>query len=169
MACVGRPTKYTPQRIARLLRSLAAGNTRRAACAAAGISTDTLATWLRDYPDFSAQITRAEDEAEAMYASVIERAAGGHEVTITRETTEPDADGLMVIKRTVETRREYDWRAAQFWLSRRRSDDWGDKTKLEHAGKVQVEDVSPDAAAARKLIALIREKPELLDGLGSDR
>ena len=60
----GRPTKYTEQTVAKLLDALRGGNTRRAACAVANISQDTLAVWLKDKPEFSDAVEKAEGEAE---------------------------------------------------------------------------------------------------------
>jgi len=43
----GRPTKYNEETETRITQALRAGNTRRAACAYAGISQDTFANWLK--------------------------------------------------------------------------------------------------------------------------
>jgi len=55
----GRPTKYTEQTVAKLLEALRGGNTRRASCAVASISQDTLAIWLKEKPEFSDAVEKA--------------------------------------------------------------------------------------------------------------
>ncbi len=98
----GQPTKYTPDRIARILEYLRDGNTRRASALASGISVDTFCTWLNLYPEFSEAVTRAEAEAEAaIVRTVIKAATAGQ------------------------------WGAATFWLERRRHEDGGKKDRIE--------------------------------------
>jgi hypothetical protein len=99
---VGRPTKYTAATIKKITDALKAGNTRTAAVGAAGIDYTTFCDWLRDYPQFSQAVIRAEHEAEAGYVEVLKKAA---------------ANG--------------DWRAAESWLKRRRREDWGDNVAID--------------------------------------
>src|SRR5262245_35285973 len=93
---MARPTKYTPERRQRLCDALAAGNTRRAACAVAGISDETLARWLGRYVDFVEAVQKAEGDAEQRYVAIIDRAA---------------QDGT--------------WQAAAWWLERRHAQAYG--------------------------------------------
>jgi hypothetical protein len=111
----GRPSKRTPETEERLFEALRGGCTRRAACAHAGITLQTLLNWEQaaidgdpDYFDFLDQLTRAEDQAEALFTSVILKAA------------------------------ERDWKAAESWLKRRRRDEWGDNVKQEVSGHLAV-------------------------------
>lgn len=97
---MARPTKRTPERETRLIEALRAGNTRRAACAYAGIDQDTLANWLRRWSDFSDLVQKAEADAEIRNVAIIQKAAS-------------------------ET-----WQAAAWWLERRRSADYKLKQEL---------------------------------------
>lgn len=106
-AKLGRKTKRTPEVEAKLFEALRLGCTRRAACAYAGIHAGTLCDWANDFPEFSEAITRAEDEAEAGFSIVIQRAAAN----------------------------EGDWKAAAWWLERRRKEDYSARQEVEHAGK----------------------------------
>ena len=96
MSRVGRPTKRTPERQQRLLSALAAGNTRTAACHYAGITRETLSSWLERFSEFSDAVKKAEADAEVRHVANIAKAA---------------ADGT--------------WQASAWWLERRRPLDFG--------------------------------------------
>jgi transposase-like protein len=98
---MARPTKRTPEREQRLLQAIRAGNTRRAACAYAGISDETLANWSRRSLDFLESLTRAEAESEVALVATIRQAA------------------------------QQDWRAAAHLLERRWPDTWGRRDKVD--------------------------------------
>ena len=95
----GRPTKYTEQTVAKLLEALRGGNTRRASCAVADISQDSLALWLRTYPEFAEAVEKAEGKAEASMVNVIKNAA---------DTT---------------------WQAAAWWLERKHKAEWSSRVE----------------------------------------
>lgn len=95
----GRPTKYSPEVVKRITDALRGGNTRRAACAAGSISQDTLAVWLRENPDFSDAVEKAEGEAELRNLAVIQDAT---------KTT---------------------WQAAAWWLERKHKQDWSSRVE----------------------------------------
>lgn len=84
------------------------GCTRRAACAWAGISDDTLRRWEIDDATVADDITRAENIAEAHMTMVLTKAAKG---------VESDS-----------------WRAAESWLKRRRKPDYGDNLATSTQG-----------------------------------
>lgn len=95
----GRPTKYSPEVVKRITDALRGGNTRRAACAVAGIDQSTLANWIKEYSDFSKAIEKAEGEAEAKMVSVIKLAS---------DTT---------------------WQAAAWWLERKHKAEWSSRVE----------------------------------------
>jgi hypothetical protein len=97
----GRPTKYNIERVQKIMNALSAGNTRRDSCAYAGISEDTFAAWLKDKPDFSDSIEKAEADAAVRNVSIIAKAA-----------------------------QEGTWQAAAWWLERRRKQDWAIRHEL---------------------------------------
>ncbi|CAB4150426.1 hypothetical protein UFOVP569_29 [uncultured Caudovirales phage] len=97
----GRPTKYNIERVQKIMNALSAGNTRRDSCAYAGISEDTFASWLKDKPDFSDSIEKAEADAAVRNVSIIAKAA-----------------------------QEGTWQAAAWWLERRRKQDWAIRHEL---------------------------------------
>ena len=59
----GRPSKYSPSVVDRLLASLAAGLTQKQACMACGICENTLAAWRKQYPDLEPRIESAREVA----------------------------------------------------------------------------------------------------------
>ena len=95
----GRPTKYSPDVVKHITDALRGGNTRRASCAVANISQDTLAVWLKEKPEFSDAIEKAEGEAEAKMVSVIKLAS---------DTT---------------------WQAAAWWLERKHKAEWSSRVE----------------------------------------
>jgi len=97
----GRISKYTPERVERIINALRAGNTRGAACHYGGIDHDTLLNWTKRYSEFSEAVSRAEGDAEVAHVANIAKAS-----------------------------REGDWRASAWWLERRRHEDWGRKDRI---------------------------------------
>ena len=71
----GRPTKYLPETVDRLIRAISVGTPLVHACKFAGISEDTLANWRKSYSDFSDAIKNAEGQAVVGWLAKIEVAA----------------------------------------------------------------------------------------------
>ena len=91
---MARPSKRTPELEEALLTSLRNGNTLGAACYAAGIVPETFSRWRQSDPALQAAVAAAESEAEARAVAAL-------------------ADAFLK-----------DWRAAAFWLTHRRRQDW---------------------------------------------
>ena len=49
---MARPSKYTPEREAKIVEALAAGNTRKTACQLAGITHTTFDRWMSHFVRF---------------------------------------------------------------------------------------------------------------------
>ena len=124
---VGRPTKFTTSRAARVLDGLRTGMTRGAACSEAEVKYITLYRWIKRHPAFAQQVEEAELAAEARFTAVIAKAAFGHQVTRTRTIEKSNGDHEIM----TDSYFEYDWRAAMEWLKRRRRDDWSDRQEIE--------------------------------------
>src|SRR5262245_46307205 len=71
----GRPTKYEPETIGRLLAALADGLNIKQACLAARIGQSTLSDWLERHPELEAQLAEARETARQKALAGI-RAAG---------------------------------------------------------------------------------------------
>lgn len=140
----GRRTKRTPQREKAILDGLRAGMTRVAAASRGEIHRETLDEWMDHFPTFSDAVTRAEAEAEARFTSTMAQAAAPHEVVETTTTQGPDG----TVTKTV-IRREFDWRAAESWLKRRRRADWGDNQEV--TGTLAVGTMNLDSADETEL------------------
>ena len=85
-----RPTKYTPELVAKIIGYLEDGNTRDCAAGSAGVHVSTFCDYLNAYPEFAEECKKAEDRAESTYVGIVRKAAD-------------------------ET-----WQAAAWWLERRR-------------------------------------------------
>jgi hypothetical protein len=59
----GRPTKYEPETIDRLLAALADGLTQKQACIAGGISESTLSGWRKRHPELEARLAQPREAA----------------------------------------------------------------------------------------------------------
>lgn len=98
---MARPTKYDDEVAKKICSYLRQGNTRKAACAASGISDQTFANWQKRYLDFLERVKKAEAEAETAHVENIAHAA-----------------------------RTY-WQASAWWLERRHREDWGRRDQLD--------------------------------------
>jgi hypothetical protein len=94
-----------------ILAALRAGNTRRAACAAANINSGTFYRWLEEDAAFRDAVEKAEAEAEMHCVTIIRKAA------------------------------DENWTAAAWWLERKFPDNWGRRERFDHhhSGIVKIE------------------------------
>src|ERR1700736_3490905 len=70
----GRPTKYEPETVDRLLAILADGLTQKQACVVSGICESTLAAWREKHPEFESRLGQAREMARQKALSCIKRA-----------------------------------------------------------------------------------------------
>jgi len=108
-SALARPSKYTPERERLVLEAISGGATRRAAALHAGIDEATLYNWLNHYSSFSGRIARAEADVEVRCTALILRAA------------------------------EMDPRHAEWWLERRRPDDYGRRERVTADGRLETD------------------------------
>ncbi len=66
-----------------------------------------------------------------MYTAVLEEAARPHEVVEETVTDGYDKNGLPIQSTKTVRRTEFDWRAAESWLKRRRRPEWGDNVNID--------------------------------------
>ena len=121
---MARRSKATEARIEALLVALRAGNTREAAAGHAGIDRTTLYRWLERDPALRTRVEKAEADAEVRFEAQVAQGAGD------------------------------DWRAAAWWLERRRPKSYGRAQAI--------------AAAAAAGAAAPAPAPHPLDDLTSD-
>ncbi len=149
----GRPTKLDDDRAKRIVDALAIGATIRQACDAAGIDAATYHRWIERgnsgdpdddaYRDFRDAATRARTQAELRMVGVVQAAA---------------ASGK-------------DWRAAAWYLERRRPDEWGrrDTVDLNHyAPRAEVEQGVQRLLDAARAVLPGEAYAALLDALDDD-
>jgi len=121
-----RTNKYEPERVEKIVQALKAGNTRRCASALVGINENTFTQWMKAHLDFREQVTQAEAEAEARNVAMVAKAAAEHDVTITKHKVVKDGKGNVTCEITETiTRKEWDAQAAEWWLERRKPQDYG--------------------------------------------
>ena len=148
---MGRRSKleeFSEREKATLLKLLRLGNFRVTACAAVGITEDTLRNWQErarageePFADFVDEVERAEALAEIDTVNVIAMCARGE--------VPKNKDGKVI----PEDKRPFkDWRAAAFILERRGARRWAPTQRNEVTGKEGETLVrstpSPKAAAA---------------------
>lgn len=71
----GRPSKYTPETVKKLLTAIADGLTIRQSCSAAGIGEQTLRDWQQRYSDVEPRLAQAREQARQNALACI-KAAG---------------------------------------------------------------------------------------------
>ena len=71
----GRPTKYTQEIVAAIIRAIELGSTYELACNGVGISHETFCEWRRRYPEFLEAVKEAEGRGVANWLAQIETAA----------------------------------------------------------------------------------------------
>jgi hypothetical protein len=119
---MGRPTKLTPEMQKKLCDVLAAGATRQDAAYHAGLRVQTLYDWLKRgraaqsglFREFSDAVKAAEAQCAIRCAAVIQRAAQG----------------------SAEAPPE--WKAACWWLERRRPKQFGPRLKADLSGTIEI-------------------------------
>lgn len=98
---VRRPTVRTSETREAILGYLRMGLARYSSAAKAGISRQTLHSWMAEDPEFLDSVCKAEDEAQANFEMVLTKAAASGNVSVALE-----------------------------FLRRRRHKDWGDKSSI---------------------------------------
>lgn len=71
----GRPTKYTPEYIDKILEAIRLGAPLTHACRYANVSFETFNEWRKQYPEFSEQVKMAEGEMVKTCLEQIDTAA----------------------------------------------------------------------------------------------
>jgi transposase len=121
-AVTGRPSKKTDGAVQRIIELLAAGNYRRVAFTAAGISQETFSRWMREDHVFREAVIKAEGDADALHLANIQRAA---------------IDGT--------------WQASAWYLERKHPEEWGKQDRRpEGSERVEITlrwDDTPEAEA----------------------
>ena len=134
---MARPSKYTPETVARIAEALEQGATYEAAAAHAGVHYDTLNEWRAEFPAFSVALKKAEAEAELHWLGQIEAAA---------------ADGA--------------WQAAAWRLERRYPERWGRRDRVDVAMTVRREAERLAAQLGLDAAELIAEAERIVAGGG---
>lgn len=98
----GRPTKYTPETVEKILKAIAVGAPYTHACNFASVGFDAFNEWRAKYPEFAERIKEAEGKAVTGWLAKIEKAA---------------SDG--------------NWQAAAWKLERRYPEEFGRRDKVQ--------------------------------------
>lgn len=128
----GRKIKANdPKVLSRLEQALKAGVTRKAAATYAGISEASFYSYLE-----TAEADQENGKTDTPYLEFLE--------VVTRAEAEAEIHAVGTIRNAMAT----DWRAAAFFLERRKKDEWGrqDRFEMKHEGQIRTDvPVLPDA------------------------
>lgn len=127
-----RPPKFTPDRQQLILEAISAGATRKAAALHAGIDDATLYRWMQRYASFATHIARAEADVELRCTTLILNAA------------------------------ETDPRHAEWWLERRRTEDYGRRDRVEVLLRREAEKLAAELGV--EVDEVLREAERILGG-----
>jgi hypothetical protein len=105
---MGRPSKLTPATESVILDALRAGATRTDAFEAAGIARSKISVYLKRFGTFRDAVIEAEAAAALRAVVTVRQAINAG-----------------------------DWRAASWWLERRRHDEWGRRDRIELRATIQ--------------------------------
>jgi len=111
---MSRPTKLTPDIQDKICARLQVGASYRDAAESVGVTYETFSNWVK----------RGKAEQRGMYFRFL-LAVGLAEAICAANMAATFAKAA----------NEGDWRAAESWLKRRRPDEWGDLSKVEHRGE----------------------------------
>lgn len=116
----GRPSKFTPEVVDRLLNAIRAGATYEVACDHAGIAYSTLRSWI-----VAAEESR-NDQAKMDLLEAIKKAEADAEVANIALIRKAASDGQ--------------WQAAAWILERRHPERWArrERTDQQHSGQVEI-------------------------------
>ena len=125
---MGRPSKLTPERQARLVEAIASGHYYETACRLAGIH----------YANFRQWMIKGEAEESGKYREFYE--------AITHAEAEAEDHAIQQWQQAMPT----DWRAVQMFLERRHPDRWGkqEKWKAEVTATVNWVELARQAQSA---------------------
>jgi hypothetical protein len=105
---IGRPTKYVPATVRKVLRAVERGLPLKLAAAHGGIAFETFCVWRTRYPDFAQAVEQALAKSVRHHLSVIENAAS-----------------------------QGDWKAASWLLEHRFPEHFArNRIELQHIGQV---------------------------------
>lgn len=154
----GRPSKYTPERVADICGHIAEGKTYADACKLAGINVDTFCTWKNEKPEFLEAIKRAEAQYKEWYnrdlvasakKSLKELILGWECEEVTTEyVDDPKNPGNPRIKQQKRVTKKYkpDATAIIFALTNKAPDEFKNRQTIE--GKMEQEVTNkPDLSA----------------------
>lgn len=150
---MARPTKLTPDVQAKICTAIQAGNYIETASAFAGIGKTALYEWLKRggdelarvaksgrlrvrvgeaiYVEFTNAVEEALAQSELHDVLIIQRAASGYEVLVTKEVLDKAGN----VKVLATNSHEFDWRASAWRLERKFPDRWGRREKVEMSGE----------------------------------
>jgi transposase-like protein len=136
---MARPTKFTPQTIERLLKSLRLGATHKIACEAAGISDGIFYRWMR-------QGNEANGNPEKVkFVKLVKAATASH----------AEQCLAVILKAATQEKR---WQAAA-WLLERRHEGFSRYEEVRISHSEERLDMSPDELHEH-LIKHLKEEPE---------
>lgn len=157
---MARKTLYSEKRVGIICKAIADGETKKIACARAGISEDTFANWMKHNSDFSARIKTAEDEYNKWYSQGLIKDSlrslktliigTEYEETRTEYEDDPKNPGQPIIKRqTVTTKRVLpNVTAIIFALTNRDPENWKNRQTTDVNANVKSDNVvKPDLSA----------------------
>lgn len=159
---MARPTKYTPDRVQKILESIANGDSNKVAAAKGGINLDTFYEWLKSNTEFSDKIKEARREYENWELEGLLRDAKKslktlicgetYDETRTEYEQDPRNPGSPRIKKQIVTNKKImpNATAVIFALVNRDPEHWQNRMTQELNAKVTAEgDVDVKAALSR--------------------
>ena len=131
---MGRPSKYKPEFAAQAAKLCALGATDKEVADFFEVHEATLNRWKSDFPEFCESLKTGKAQADER----VERALYHRAIGYKHDAVKFSQSGGAVIREDYVEHYPPDTTAAIFWLKNRRSQDWRDKTDVNHSGVIGV-------------------------------
>lgn len=157
---MARPTSYNPDEHPRLAREYAAQCKPKAELARdLGVDRATVFRWIKDYPAFRVAFILGRKDRDLAIERALFESAKGYQHPETRFLVVSDGEdvGSHVEKMEVTVHHPPNVQAIRMWLTNRKPKRWQDKQKVEHEGRLTLEQL---VAAVEKTDTAPVEQPE---------
>lgn len=171
---MARTTKYTPKRVAKICKAIENGETLETAARIGGIAPPTFYDWLKNKPEFSNAVKRAQDAFEEWQMNGIladskkslKTLINGLEYEETKTEYVSDKSGRPEIKKqtTVTKRVLPNVTAVIFALCNRDPENWKNRVAQDVNGKIDVEQKGSGVSLANVPDSLLAQVIDAING-----
>jgi len=124
-----KAVKYDPSFVGEAKKFFMCGFSQADAAVFFGVTKQTIAQWIKKYPDFAMAYRRSALIADTAVSTRLHKRAVGYEVTEKHISTEMVEGRKQIKTKTITKEIAPDVAAARYWLNNRQPKKWAEKTK----------------------------------------